>query len=253
LALGRDSLESRPPSGDQIHNQKETPSTCTIGIFSSEPWYLFVGILKNGLKRNYSAKYALSGIVFCGECGEIYRRIHWNNRGKKSIVWRCVNRLEEKGSSCTSRTITEEDLQAGVVKAINQIILERDGFRSILAKNIEAVIGAEFDMDTYDIDAKLGTLQDEILRLASSSSNYDFLAAEIHRLRSIKMETQEHNALRQTKRQRVAEMAEFLEMQSGMISEYNDKLTRQLVERIMLFENRLLVTFKSEVEIDVEN
>ena len=36
---------------------------------------------KNGLKRNYSAKYALSSIVFCGE---IYRRVYWNNRGKKS-------------------------------------------------------------------------------------------------------------------------------------------------------------------------
>ena len=168
-------------------------------------------------------------------------------------MWRCVNCLEEKGSDCTSQTILEEDLQSGVTRAINRIIAGRDGFISVFAKNIETVLGAEFDMDAGEIDAKLSTFQDEILRLASSNSGYDSLAAEIHRLRSIKMETQEHNALRQTKRQRVAEMAEFLEMQSGMISEYNDKLTRQLVERIMLFENRLLVTFKSEVEIDVEN
>jgi site-specific DNA recombinase len=48
---------------------------------------------KENNKRLYSAKYALSSIVFCGECGEIYRRVHWNNRGCKSIVWRCVSRL----------------------------------------------------------------------------------------------------------------------------------------------------------------
>ena len=29
----------------------------------------------------------LSQIVICGECGEMFRRIHWNNRGCKSIVW----------------------------------------------------------------------------------------------------------------------------------------------------------------------
>lgn len=31
----------------------------------------------------YSGKYALTGITYCGNCGEIYRRLHWNNRGKK--------------------------------------------------------------------------------------------------------------------------------------------------------------------------
>ena len=65
---------------------------------------------KNGGKRVYSAKYALSSIVFCGECEDIYRRVHWNNRGKRSIVWRCVNRLEERGSDCFSPTIAEADL-----------------------------------------------------------------------------------------------------------------------------------------------
>ena len=41
-------------------------------------------------------------------------------------------------------------------------------------------------------------------------------------------------------------------MQSGIITEYDDKLTRQLVERITLFEGKLQVTFKSGVEIEVE-
>ena len=43
---------------------------------------------ENGKKRVYSSKYALSSIVYCPKCGDIYRRIAWNNRGKHSIVWR---------------------------------------------------------------------------------------------------------------------------------------------------------------------
>jgi site-specific DNA recombinase len=173
---------------------------------------------------------------------------------KKSVVWRCVNRLEEKGSDCPSQTIAEEVLQTGVIKAINRIITGREGFITILSKNIETVLGAEFDMDTDEIDAKLGTLQDEVMQLASSKSDYDNLAAEIHRLRSIKQDTQEHNALRQTKRQRISEMTEFLCCCGNRydLYLYDDKLTRQLIEKITVFEDKLQVDFKSGVEIEVE-
>ena len=49
-----------------------------------------------------------------------------------------------------------------------------------------------------------------------------------------------------------SEMTAFLAMQSGIITEYDDKLTRQLVERITVFEGKLRVDFKSGVEIEVE-
>lgn len=64
--------------------------------------------------------------------------------------------------------------------------------------------------------------------------------------------TGEHNAQRQTKRQRISEMTEFLGMQSGIITEYDDKLTRQLVEKITVFEGKFQIDFKSGVDIEVE-
>ena len=33
-------------------------------------------------KRIYSSKYELSSICTCSRCGDIYRRVAWNNRGK---------------------------------------------------------------------------------------------------------------------------------------------------------------------------
>ena len=41
----------------------------------------------NGKKRSYSCNHCFAQIVICGECCEMFRRIHWNNRGCKSIVW----------------------------------------------------------------------------------------------------------------------------------------------------------------------
>jgi len=43
-------------------------------------------------------------------------------------------------------------------------------------------------------------------------------------------------------------MTEFLDIQSGIITEYDDKLTRQLVERITLFDDKLQVAFRSVVD-----
>lgn len=73
----------------------------------------------NGKKRSYSCNHCFSQIVICGECGEMFRRLHWNNRGVKSIVWLCISRLESTGLECHARTINELILQDAVIKAIN--------------------------------------------------------------------------------------------------------------------------------------
>lgn len=42
----------------------------------------------------YSAKYALSELLICGECGEHYRRVTWTANGFKEVKWRCVSRIQ---------------------------------------------------------------------------------------------------------------------------------------------------------------
>lgn len=76
-------------------------------------------------KRVYSSRYALSGIVFCAHCGDIYRRIKWNNRGCKSTVWRCVSRVDKDGPDCTARTVREEHLHEVAIEAINGAFREK--------------------------------------------------------------------------------------------------------------------------------
>ena len=91
-----------------------------------------VYISKNGKKRNYSNNHPLSQMVFCGNCHEIFRRVHWNNRGKKSIVWRCVSRLENTGLFCTASTILEDTLKEKIVEAINVAVSGKNSFLAIL-------------------------------------------------------------------------------------------------------------------------
>lgn len=205
---------------------------------------------KNGKKRVYSSKYALSSIVYCSECGEIYRRVHWNNRGCRSIVWRCVSRLEEKGSDCSSPTVNEEVLQAAVVKAINEVLASKDTLLSTLQANIETVLNKENDKATKDIDTKLDELQNELIRLANSKADYEEVANEIYRLRELKQNALVVNAEREGRRQRIAEMTDFLNEQSHELEEYDEQLVRRLIEKVTVFNDKLAIKFKSGIEIN---
>lgn len=100
--------------------------------------YLHSG--KNRKKRVYSSKYALSSIIYCSKCGEIYRRIQWQAHGKKYIVWRCCNRVENGPEACDVEVIKVIDLQSIVIKAIKKAFWKRDSMKAILVANIESVI-----------------------------------------------------------------------------------------------------------------
>ncbi len=207
---------------------------------------------KSSKKRVYSSKYALSSIVYCGQCGDIYRRVHWNNRGYKSIVWRCVSRLEEKGADCTAPTVNEETLQTAVVKAINELLANKEPFLQVLLKNIATVLNEENDNATDDIDSKLEELQKELLKQAKSKNDYDDVADEIYRLRELKQNTLVENVEREGKRQRIIEMTDFLNDQSYELEEYDEQLVRRLIEKVIIHDNRFEIEFKSGIEIQID-
>lgn len=168
------------------------------------------------------------------------------------MVWRCVGRLEDKDSGCGSPTILEEDLQNGVLEAINQVIADSGGFIEILEKNIRTVLGMEYDKDIAEIENRLNELQEQIVRAANRQEDYDALVDEIYRLREKKQAMQEYNVERQTKRQRISDMMTFLKVQDGKMTEYDDKLVRQLIERVEVHKERLTVIFKSEISEKVD-
>jgi len=51
--------------------------------------------------------------------------------------------LEENGSDCYSRTISEDTLQEAVVKAINEVLGSKNTFLTVLQDNIAAVLNED--------------------------------------------------------------------------------------------------------------
>ena len=95
-------------------------------------------------------------------------------------------------------------------------------------------------------------LQTELIQKANSKESYDNIVNEIYRLRDLRQETLSRNALRQDRRDRIADMTDFLNMQTGDITEFDDKLVRKLVEKVTVYDDRIVVEFKSGLEIEVK-
>lgn len=140
---------------------------------------------KNGKKRNFSSNHCFSQIVFCGGCGKLFRRIHWNNRGKKSIVWRCLSRLEITGINqpCHARTVNELLLEEISLKAINQIFVNKDDFIKTLQENIVKAVRLSDATSIEGIDEKLNSLQQGLVAKVNDRKAYDEIANEIFHLR----------------------------------------------------------------------
>lgn len=159
--------------------------------------------------------------------------------------------MENTGLFCTASTILEDTLKEKIVEAINIAVSGKNSFLAILKKNIETVLNEDLDESTADIDKRLEELQTELIQKANLKEEYNNIVNEIYRLRDLRQETLSRNALRQDKRDRIAEMTDFLNMQTGGITEFDDKLVRKLIEKATVYNDRLVVEFKSGLEIEV--
>ncbi len=202
-------------------------------------------------KRVYSSKYALSSIVYCSKCGEIYRRIQWNAHGKRYVVWRCCTRVENGPGACDADSIKEEELQNAVMQAINKALGKRDSMKNALAANIETALTEVDGISMDEINARLEELQKELLKVANSRGNYDSITDEIYRLRELKQSAMVDSAEREGLKLRIDEMRQFLDEQTENITEYDEQLTRRLIEKITVYEDHFTVEFKSGTSVEI--
>lgn len=202
-------------------------------------------------KRVYSSKYALSSMVYCSKCGEIYRRVVWNNKGKKSVVWRCCTRMENGPGACNADAIHESELQNLTVRAINMALVKKDSMNETLQKNVKAVLTGADGVPLSEIDSRLEELQKELLKVANSNGNYDAIADEIYRLREVRQNALVENAEREGMKKRISEMQQFLSEQTQEVTEYDEQLVRRLIEKITVYDEWVTVEFKSGTSVKV--
>lgn len=205
-------------------------------------------------KRTYSSKYALSSRVFCGHCGDIYRRIAWNNRGYRSIVWRCVSRVEKKksGIDCPARTIREENLHEAVVTAVNDAWSRKDSVLAILKENIRSVLNGGIEGKVTEVDKAIRDKQSELLEAGNDQNLIEEIGDAIINLREERQSILTEAALKHDLQERMEDLISFLDEQTEAIEEYSEALARRLIEKITVYDEKLVVEFKSGLTVEVE-
>lgn len=213
-----------------------------------------VHVSPTGKKRSFSCNHCFSQMLFCGDCGELYRRVHWNNRGCKSIVWRCISRLEPGSAqtNCTNRTVNELLLQEITVKAINRILIERDSFLKVLQQNITKAVVSTETLSPAGIQARLEELQKELINKANNKQDYDAIADEILRLRDQKEKSELDSCRREETINRIKELQAFIADQETDITDFDEDMIKKLIEKITVFTDHFTVEFKSGITIDIE-
>lgn len=210
----------------------------------------------------YSSRYALSEILYCGNCGTPYRRCTWSKNGKKKVVWRCISRLDYGTKYCKdSPSIEESVLQNAITEAITQKAqMENDGIDQI-RRHIELYQSRQDVSSILAKQERLRAIQAHIDQLTDMDSeaaqNGDFdaqfesLYAEMYAIKDELAEAEKSKAKLETAAGSLEEMTAVMEGLKNHPVEYSDLAVRQLIECIKVMSaDRLHIYFKDGTRIE---
>ena len=212
----------------------------------------------------YSAKYALSELLICGECGEHYRRVTWTAKGFKEIKWRCVSRIQYGKKKChSSPTIDEQALHRAILSAVNEFCTVKDDVAKALRESITEVLDPTQNGSVQAAQQRIDELahnMDELIKLAtvpetaqSAMSDIAKFSDEMKALREFIETEKAKQAAAQHGSDELNKVLERLEQEDFTLTEYNDIVTRQLIERITVeSKDTITITFKGGFEIRKE-
>lgn len=159
--------------------------------------------------------------------------------------------MENGPSACSAPTIPEEQLQQAVVDAMNTVLECSKDVKDILEENILEVIGQDNSDKIEAINKEIDEKQKKLLELVHGKKDYSKCADEMEELRQKKQLELVKHANTEGIRQRINELAVYVDSQEPQISEYDDKLVRKYIEQIQVYDDRFVVCFKAKMEINV--
>jgi Site-specific recombinases, DNA invertase Pin homologs len=221
---------------------------------------------KKNQKSKYSSTYALTGMLICGECGQQYRRVTWARNGKKKVVWRCDNRLNNGTKYCKkSESIEEGALNRAVMAAIQKIACNDGDFIGAFRQNVIRIIGNYGkEQETDEYDEKIKEKQEEMVGLIAENAKegtysdafdrrYRKIAEEINELKEKQSQYRKNRRLAENYEKRVTDVENFLQNQSYNIPEFDNDLVRRLVSSIKVVSaEKLIIQFQSGIVMEQE-
>ena len=94
-------------------------------------------------------------------------------------------------------------------------------------------------------------VQEELLMVANAKKEYADLSDRVEELRNEKEKILLEMAEEKNEQSRLMELEEFLDNQELEIESYDEELVRKLVDKIVVYEEKLKIIFKSGLEVEI--
>ena len=101
------------------------------------------------------------------------------------------------------------------------------------------------------IQARISALQQEIIDKASRQEDYSEAAQKVLILRQQKENALQNDTSRNERLDRIRELQEFIAAQPDTITEFDETLVRHLLEKVTVFDHKLVFEFRSGKELEI--
>ena len=153
---------------------------------------------------------------------------------------------------CPARTVKEEVLQGAVHTAVNDAYARRNIVTALLKQNIESTVFGDLEDRLAMADKELADLQAQMIAVSGDDAMVDALGEQIDGLRAERQSILAEASDRSDLQERMNDMISFLDEMPTMLTEYSDAITRRLVEKITIYDEKIVVELKSGLQIEVE-
>ena len=210
-------------------------------------------------KKRYSGVSIFSSKVKCGQCGSWYGAKVWHSTDKyRRTIYRCNDKFKHH---CKTPHLTEEEIKAIFVKAVNQLIEKKEEILdsiTLLKEKLTDTEALEKVRDSLSTDLnllaeKMQQLIAENARVAQNQNDYNReYNAMVSRYDAAKKQYDKACADIRYRKARSRQLDSFIgELQNQeLITEFDTRLWGSLVDFITVYsKDDIRVTFKDGTEI----
>ena len=214
-------------------------------------------------ERHFSGATIFSTKIRCGECGGWFGSKVWHSTDQyRRVIWRCNAKYDSKTNRCGTPHVTEEEIKAAFVRAVNKLAGDR---KTLLAdlREIQKTYSRtdEIEQRLRDLDERLNTEADAVQELIAQNARVaqnqdDYSAAYDAAVSRYEATKAERDQVAADIRQRAIRRREFerfiaeLEKLPGAVTEFDEALWGSLVEYVTVKKDKtLLFTMIGGIEI----
>ena len=211
-------------------------------------------IAQRSRERHFSGATIFSTKIRCSECGGWFGSKVWHSTDQyRRIIWRCNAKYGGKANRCKTPHVTEEEVKAAFIRAINKLIADRSTLLADL-REVQQTYGGteELDQRLRELDERLNAEADAvqalIARNAKVAQNQDDYSAAydaaVSRYEATKAERDQVAAdIRQRgiRRREFERFIDELEKLPEAVPVFDEALWGSLVEYVTVSKDKTMV------------